>query len=67
MMTDEQRSLFRQILDINWEFGQSKDWNEKIELGKKLSTKKNELKSSMGESEYNNFINMGRQMFAPKK
>jgi len=67
MMTDPQRLMFREILDLNWEFEHSKDWNEKIELGKKLSSKKSELKSSMGEKEYNNFIDMGRQMFAQKK
>jgi hypothetical protein len=67
MLTDTQRSLFREILDTNWEFEQEKDWNKKIEISKKLSTKKDALKSSMGEMEYNHFIDMGRQMFAPKK
>jgi hypothetical protein len=67
MMTDTQRLMFREILDLNWEFEHSKDWTEKFELGKKLSAKKEELKASMGEPEYNHFINMGRQMFAPKR
>jgi lipopolysaccharide biosynthesis regulator YciM len=67
MLTDTQRSLFREILDTNWEFEQEKDWNKKIEIAKKLSTSKNALKSSMGETEYNHFIYMGQQMFAPKK
>ena len=67
MMTDTQRLMFREILDLNWEFEHTKDWTEKYELGKKLSAKKEELKSSMGEPEYNHFINMGRQMFAPKR
>lgn len=67
MMTDTQRLIFREILDINWEFEQEKDWNKKIDLAKTLSAKKEELKTSMGEPEYNHFINMGRQMFAPKR
>jgi hypothetical protein len=67
MMTEPQRLMFREILDLNWEFEHSKDWTEKFELGKKLSAKKQELKTSMGEPEYNHFINMGRQMFAPKR
>jgi hypothetical protein len=67
MMTDTQRLIFREILDINWEFEQEKDWNKKIDLAKTLSAKKEELKTSMGEPEYNHFIDMGRQMFAPKR
>jgi lipopolysaccharide biosynthesis regulator YciM len=67
MMTDTQRLIFREILDINWEFEQEKDWNKKIDLAKTLSAKKQELKTSMAEPEYNHFKDMGRQMFAPKR
>jgi hypothetical protein len=65
-MTDAQRLMFREILDINWELKESKDWDEKIKLSKKLSEKKDDLKESMGESHYNHFIKIGQQMFAPK-
>lgn len=65
-MTDAQRLMFREILDINWELKESKDWDKSLELSKKLSQKKDELKASMGEAHYNHFIKMGQQMFAPK-
>jgi hypothetical protein len=65
-MTESQRLMFREILDVNWELKESKDWDEKIKLSKKLSEKKDELKESMGEAHYNHFIKMGQQMFAPK-
>lgn len=66
MLTEIQRTMFREILDINWELKESKDWDEKIKLSRKLSEKKDLLKESMGESHYNHFIKMGQQMFAPK-
>lgn len=65
-MTDAQRLMFREILDINWELKESKDWDKSLELSKKLSEKKEELKESMGEAHYNHFIKIGQQMFAPK-
>ena len=65
-MTEPQRQMFREILDINWELKESKEWDKKLELSKKLFAKKEELKSSMGEAHYNHFIKMGQQMFAPK-
>jgi uncharacterized protein YjaG (DUF416 family) len=65
-MTESQRKMFREILDVNWELKESKDWNEKIKLSKQLEEKKDALKSSMGEAHYNHFIKMGQQMFAPK-
>ena len=34
MLTDTQRSLFREILDTKWEFEQEKDWSKKIEIAK---------------------------------
>ena len=67
MLTEDQRKLFREILDINWEFEQEKDWNKKATLSAQLMMKKNSLKNSMGEEEYDKFIRMGREMFAPKR
>ena len=67
-MTNEQSAIFRKVLDTNWEV------KELIEAGKwreaqaKIKEKDNhieELKASMGEAEYNNFIRMGQKMFAP--
>jgi len=67
MLTEDQRKLFREILDINWEFEQEKDWNKKATLSAQLMMKKNSLKNSMGEEEYDKFIRLGREMFAPKR
>lgn len=64
-MTEEQSVIFREILDLNWEFTNSNDWTQKWELAKTLSNKKRELKESMGEDEYNKFMENGRKMFAP--
>ena len=67
-MTEPQMEIFRKVLDTNWEA------KELIEAGKwreaqaKIKEKDNhieELKASMGEAEYNNFIRMGQKMFAP--
>jgi hypothetical protein len=67
MLTEEQRVLFREILDLNWDFSQETDWNVKFDLARKLNQKKRDLKRSMGEKEYEEFISMGRKMFAPRE
>ncbi len=67
IMTEQQSALFREVLDLNWEFGQETDWTRKWELAKALSQKKHELKESMGHKEYDTFIENGRKMFAPLK
>ena len=67
-MTNEQSAIFRKVLDTNWqlkeltEFG---NWDKVLLKSKEHYEAVNELKASMGVSEYNNFINMGRKMFAP--
>lgn len=65
LMTEQQSALFREVLDLNWEFGQEINWTKKWELSKALSQKKNELRESMGHKEYEKFIENGRKMFAP--
>ena len=67
-MTDEQSAIFRKVLDTNWqvkELTESGNWNEARLKAKEHHEAVNELKASMGEKEYTNFINMGREMFAP--
>jgi hypothetical protein len=65
MLSEEQQTTFREILDLNWELKETK---EKVNtLTFDLEVKKSRLKKMMGESEYNNFINMGQRMFAPKE
>lgn len=67
-MTNEQSAIFRRVIDTNWEIkelGESGNW---FEVGLKLKEYNeavNELKASMGEKEYANFISMGKKMFAP--
>ena len=67
-MTDEQSAIFRKVLDTNWqvkELTESGNWNEARLKAKEHHEAVSELKASMGEKEYENFINMGREMFAP--
>jgi hypothetical protein len=44
---------------------ESGDWNKARLKSKEHHEAVEELKASMGEKEYDNFINMGRKMFAP--
>ena len=67
-MTDEQSAIFRRVIDTNWEIkelGESGKW---LEVGIKLKEYNDavdEMKASMGEEEYANFIRIGKRMFAP--
>ena len=67
-MTNEQSAIFRRVIDTNWEIkelGESGKW---FEVGLKLKEYNDavdEMKESMGEREYANFISMGKKMFAP--
>jgi hypothetical protein len=67
-MTNEQSAIFKKVLDTNWEvkeLSEAGKWTEAMEKSKEHNEAVNELKASMGEKEYNNFINIGRRMFAP--
>jgi len=70
-MTNEQREIFRKVLDTNWEIKELMEGAKKTgKFDKVLAKAKehreavDELKESMGEREYDNFIAMGRQMFS---
>lgn len=70
MMTEKQSEIFRKVLDTNWEVDQLQAEGKFVEAWKKAEEHNahvKELKESMGEEAYNNFIERGRQMFAPKK
>jgi hypothetical protein len=70
MMTEKQSEIFRKVLDTNMEVDQLQAEGKFGEAWKKAEAHNahvKELKESMGEEAYNNFIEMGRQMFAPKK
>lgn len=63
MLTDTQREIFSEILELNHEVH-----TEKIEIKRpKLDAKIIELKNSMSEDDFNKFLEMGKAMFAPKK
>jgi hypothetical protein len=67
-MTNEQSEIFRRVLDTNWEvkeLTESGNWEKARIKAKEHNEAVEELKASMGEKEYDNFINMGRKMFAP--
>jgi hypothetical protein len=69
-MTNEQSEIFRKVLDTNWqvkELMEAGNWNEARLKSKEHHEAVDQLKASMGEREYDNFINMGRKMFAPVK
>lgn len=69
-MTNEQSAIFRKVLDTNWEvkeLTESSRWIEAIEKIKELDRLKSELKESMGEYEYNKFMDTGRKMFSPSE
>ena len=70
MMTEKQSEIFRKVLDTNMEVDQLQaegKFGEAWQKAEEHNAHVKELKESMGEEAYNNFIEMGRQMFAPKK
>lgn len=69
-MTNEQSAIFRKVLDTNWEVKElmeSGKWEEARLKSKEHHEAVNDLKASMGEREYEKFIENGRKMFAPKE
>ena len=67
-MKNEQSAIFRKVLDTNWEvkeLSEAGKWNEAMQKAKEHQAHVKELKESMGEAEYNKFIDTGRKMFAP--
>ena len=70
MMTEEQSKIFNKVLETNWQVDQLQAEGKFTAAWEKAEEHKahvKELKESMGEEAYNNFINLGREMFAPKK
>jgi hypothetical protein len=66
-MTNYERELFSDLLSVNMLI----DEQENKEVARFLAVAyykiRQELIDSMGEREYNDFIRMGREMFAPAK
>jgi hypothetical protein len=71
-MTEEQKAIFSRVLDTNWEIKELMEetkktgkWEKVLAKSKEHQEAVKELKESMGEAEYNKFIENGRRMFAP--
>jgi len=63
-MTNYEREIFSKLLDVNYEIEKGNHHSLIKEALNNLYWKlRDELKESMGENEYNNFIKQGRQMF----
>ena len=65
-MTSKEQKIFSSILDLNHEAINEAKPSKKLELLIQLNEKKRQLKESMGDNEYDKFMNMGSIMFAPK-
>ena len=65
-MTQKQSEMLREIIDLNWEASQEKDVLKKFEMYNELSKKRKALRDDMGHEEYDEFMENGRRMFAPK-
>ncbi len=63
-MTDKQREIFSEILDLNWECKIENNPTKKFNLIKKLGEKKTELKNDMGAKAYDKFMSDGQKMFS---
>ena len=66
-MTEHQHALFHIILDLNWDYNVEQNPIKQNEIGRLLREKKLELRLDMGEEAYNEFMEQGRKMFAPKQ
>lgn len=64
-MTNSQQTLFREILDLNWDLNQETNAIQQWEMIKRLNDLKKELRDDMGAEEYDRFMENGRKMFAP--
>lgn len=67
MLTDYQRTIFSKILDLNMEFKQETNFLMKVAIRQEYDKKMDELRLRMGDEEFNKFMRMGSQMFAPKQ
>ena len=64
-MTETQRVMFREVIDLNWDMKQETNLVRKFELAQELGAAKERLKMDMGKEAYDQFIETGRRMFAP--
>jgi len=63
--TEFEIQTFRRLLDVNWEIS---EMEEKVEnLKTELAQLESDLKESMGEDNWSDFIRMGKEMMSEKK
>lgn len=65
-MTNFQRQLFNEILDVSWELNVG-DYNEIVlrALQQRINHLEEQLEEDMGVEEWRNFKEQGKRMFAP--
>jgi len=67
-MTTEQSRILSKLIDANWEMNNTNnDYSERDQYRQEYYNLRKELIDSMGLDNYNEFMNMGRRMFAPAK
>jgi len=67
-MTTEQSRILSKLIDANWEMNNTNnDYSERDQYREEYYNLRKELIDSMGLDNYNEFMNMGRRMFAPAK
>ena len=65
-LTDEQRELFTQLVNANWDFGQALDRGDHqtaLHHQERVKTIKARLIGSMGEEAFDKFMEQGKKMF----
>ncbi len=75
MKSERAQRLFSELIDVNWEIKEHRENNtdsptffsDYLELEAKYNQIRKDLIEEMGQEEYDNFMTMGRKMFAPKQ
>jgi hypothetical protein len=67
-MTNYEQKLFSDLLDVNWMIEENKANKDLVRFLEIAYHKiQDDLRESMGDKEYREYIRMGREMFAPAK
>jgi hypothetical protein len=67
-MNSYEQSLFSNLLDVNWMIEENKSNKDLVKYLEIAYHKiQDDLRESMGDKEYREYIRMGREMFAPAK
>ena len=67
-MTNYEQKLFSDLLDVNWMIEENKANKDLVRFLEIAYHKiQDDLRESMGDKEYREYIRMGREMFAPAR